>query len=112
MYNSLDFSFHALTEIATPLDPSTTIAIWEESHPKYLKPGTIEKMMNPQFKGWYCSGQTVLQVAIASVAWRNKHLGQTFSGSIHVVAPAWIFPLPYEVPQNWQSLYDSTNKVV
>lgn len=83
------------------LDQNKPVAIWTRDAPELIKQNVLEHMINPTFRGWYCCGLTALQDAIASWKWNQENLGKTFPGSIYVVSEVWIFPVTFEVPQDW-----------
>jgi hypothetical protein len=92
-------------ELAVSLNPDKKVATWREDCQDNIKPSILKQMENVQYRGWYCCGQTNLEIAIAFYKWSQEHLGETDAHSIYKIAPIWIFPLEYQVPQEWQTLF-------
>jgi hypothetical protein len=88
-------------EVAISLDLDTQVVVWIEDSPDRLKPSMVPKMQNTTFKGWYSCGLVTLKMAIANWKWHEEHLGDTDGHSIYKISPIWIFPVGFEVPQDW-----------
>ena len=88
--------------LAVSLDPDALVVIWGEDKEELIKPYVAKQMVNKNFRGWYWRGKTCLKTAIASWQWNQENLGKTFADSIYIVSEVWIFPVDFDVPQNWQ----------
>ncbi len=93
-----------MNELAVSLDKNEKVATWTKDCPERIKP--TERQVNPTYRGWYCCGMTTLDMAIASWKWNEERLGKPHSApSIYIVTKEWIFPLEYEVPEDWEDLF-------
>lgn len=86
---------------AVDLDPTGMVALWRKDSSENIKPSELRRLINPKFRGWYWCGGTSLELALADWRWNQENMGKTFADSIYVVSPVWIFPVDFEVPQDF-----------
>lgn len=89
--------------LAVSLDPKNLVATWGNDAPEHIIPNVLKGMVDPHFRGWRWQGQTDLQTAIRNWHWIQENLGKNFPSSIYLVSKVWIFPVGFEVSQDWES---------
>lgn len=86
--------------LAVPLDPAAIVATWSE---QIMRPEILKRVEASLLERWHWSGRVSLAMAIHSWRWNQENLGKTFADSIWIVGECWVFPVGFDVPQDWQN---------